>query len=55
MAAGEAGTYPLVYPGQAGFEEGKLSVPGPLGSAILEERVGEVVRVHAPAGTRSQS
>jgi regulator of nucleoside diphosphate kinase len=51
MATGEADTYILVYPGEASFEDGKLSVLAPLGSAIMGERVGDVVRVRAPAGT----
>lgn len=52
MATGEADTYTLVYPGGASFEEGKRSVLVPLESAIRGERVGDVVRVRAPAGMR---
>ncbi|HOB76206.1 MAG TPA: GreA/GreB family elongation factor [Phycisphaerae bacterium] len=52
LATGETDTWTLVYPGEASFAEGKLSVVAPLGSAILGTRVGDVVRVRAPGGTR---
>lgn len=48
----ESEVYTLVYPGEANFEEGKLSVVAPLGSAILGARVGSVVNVRAPGGVR---
>lgn len=34
----------VVYPEQAGYEEDQISVLSPLGTAILGQRVGDVVR-----------
>lgn len=52
LATGEIETYTLVYPGDASFEDGRLSVVAPLGSAIQGTRVGDVISVRVPAGTR---
>lgn len=52
LATGETETYTLVYPGEANFEDGRLSVVAPLGSAILGMRAGDVVTVRTPVGNR---
>lgn len=44
--------YTLVYPEEADFETGKLSVLAPMGLAMLGAWVGQVVRFDAPAGKR---
>ena len=49
---GTAEVYTLVYPEEADFAQGKVSVLAPLGSALLGARVGSVINVHAPAGVR---
>jgi regulator of nucleoside diphosphate kinase len=48
----ERETYTLAYPGEADIQTGKLSVLAPLGIALLGARVGQTVKVHAPAGLR---
>jgi regulator of nucleoside diphosphate kinase len=45
--------YTLVYPEEADFEAGKLSVLSPLGRALLGAREGDSVEVDAPAGVRT--
>lgn len=45
--------YTVVYPQQADGEEDKLSVLSPLATAILGNRVGDVVRCCVPSGTRT--
>lgn len=42
----------VVYPDQAGHEDDLISVLSPLGTAILGNRVGDVVRCAMPSGTR---
>jgi regulator of nucleoside diphosphate kinase len=45
-------TYTLVYPEEADFSAGKLSVLAPMGTALLGARAGQEVEFEAPAGTR---
>jgi regulator of nucleoside diphosphate kinase len=45
-------SYTLVYPEQADIANGKLSVLAPIGTAVLGQRVGDVLRWHVPAGRR---
>jgi len=42
--------YTLVSPEEADFQSGKISVTSPVGQGLLGRKVGEVVKVKAPAG-----
>jgi len=42
----------LVFPGEADFERGKISVLAPIGTALIGYRAGDTVEWHVPAGTR---
>ncbi|MBU9888381.1 MAG: nucleoside diphosphate kinase regulator [Candidatus Omnitrophica bacterium] len=42
----------IVYPNNADFENGKISVLAPIGMALLGYRVGDVVEWPVPAGMR---
>lgn len=42
--------YILVSPEEADFQAGKISVTSPVGQGLLGRKVGEVVKVKAPAG-----
>ena len=42
----------IVYPGNADFEKGKISVLAPIGMALLGYRVGHNVEWPVPAGMR---
>jgi regulator of nucleoside diphosphate kinase len=48
----EADVYTLVYPEQADIANGRLSVLAPIGTAVLGQRVGDVLRWSVPAGRR---
>ena len=43
-------TYMLVNPHEANLREGKISVKSPIGQALLNKKVGDVVEVRVPAG-----
>jgi transcription elongation factor GreA len=43
--------YTLVSPEESNFEENKISVTSPVGSALLGKGKGETVRISVPAGT----
>jgi regulator of nucleoside diphosphate kinase len=45
-------TFTLVFPEDANHLERKMSVLAPVGAAILGARVGELLHVQVPAGTR---
>jgi regulator of nucleoside diphosphate kinase len=45
-------TFTLVWPEEANLVERKMSVLAPVGAAILGARVGELLHVNVPAGTR---
>lgn len=47
----ESETYHVVGPTEADPRSGKISNESPLGVALLGHKVGDVVRVKAPAGT----
>jgi regulator of nucleoside diphosphate kinase len=51
LDSGERRRCTLVFPGEAGREEGALSIFAPLGAALLGRREGEVVACPAPGGT----
>ncbi|MEO8196820.1 MAG: nucleoside diphosphate kinase regulator [Thermoanaerobaculia bacterium] len=44
--------YTLVYPQEADFAEGKISVLAPIGAAMLGYRVGDEIEWTVPAGLR---
>jgi regulator of nucleoside diphosphate kinase len=48
-----AEVYTLVYPDEADLSKGRLSVLAPLGTALIGEREGSVVKVLSAAGTRA--
>lgn len=44
--------YTLVYPSEANFAEGKISVLAPIGAAMIGYRVGDEIEWDMPGGTR---
>lgn len=44
--------YTLVFPSEAKFDEGKISVLAPVGTAMLGYRVGSVIEWQVPSGLR---
>jgi len=53
LVTGEHETYTLVLPHDADIAEGRLSILAPIGTAIIGERVGNVVHWRVPDGRRS--
>jgi regulator of nucleoside diphosphate kinase len=49
---GEDKTYTLVFPRDADFAQGKISVLAPIGTAILGYRVGDVIEWRVPGGRK---
>lgn len=49
---GTSSVYTIVFPGNADFERGKISILAPLGIALLGYRVGDTVDWTMPGGTR---
>ena len=45
-------TYTLVSPHEANIREGKISVKSPIGQALLNKSVGDVVEVQVPVGVQ---
>lgn len=43
-------TYIIASPHEANLREGKISIKSPIGQALLNKKVGDVVDVHVPAG-----
>ena len=43
-------TYTIASPHEANLREGKISIKSPIGQALLNKRVGDVVEVTVPAG-----
>jgi regulator of nucleoside diphosphate kinase len=52
LEAGTTHTYTIVFPADADYEKGKISILAPLGTALLGYRIGDVVNWHMPGGTR---
>ncbi|MFA0750964.1 MAG: hypothetical protein SLRJCFUN_001367 [Candidatus Fervidibacter sp.] len=50
LATGKRVTYRIVGPFEANPLEGKVSYQSPLGEALMEKKVGDIVEVRAPAG-----
>ena len=45
-------TYTLVSPHEANLREGKISIKSPIGQALLNKTVGDVVEVQVPVGVQ---
>lgn len=52
LVSGESNTYSLVFPTEADFAEGKISVLAPIGTAILGYRQGDTIEWPVPSGVR---
>jgi regulator of nucleoside diphosphate kinase len=52
LSSGEAEEYELAYPADADFEQNRISVLAPVGTAILGYRAGDVIDWAVPAGLR---
>jgi transcription elongation factor GreA len=46
-------TFTIVGPGEVNPRQGRISSQSPVGKALMERRVGEVVEVETPAGTHT--
>lgn len=44
--------YTLVYPQEANYSEGKISIVAPIGAAMLGYRVGDLIEWEVPSGRR---
>ena len=52
LDTGEVMVYTLVFPSEANFDEGKISVLAPVGTAMLGYRVGDSIEWEVPSGRR---
>ncbi len=52
LVSGEANTYSLVFPQEADFSEGKISILAPIGTAILGYKRGDIIEWPVPSGLR---
>jgi len=52
LVSGEANTYSLVFPSEADFSQGKISVLAPIGTAILGYKSGDTIEWPVPSGVR---
>lgn len=52
VVTGEANTYSLVFPTEADFNEGKISILAPIGTAILGYKSGDTIEWSVPSGLR---
>jgi regulator of nucleoside diphosphate kinase len=52
LDTGEEMVYWLAFPTEANFDEGKISVLAPVGTAILGYRRGDVIEWEVPSGAR---
>ena len=52
LVSGDSNTYSLVFPTEADFVEGKISVLAPIGTAILGYRLGDTIEWPVPSGLR---
>jgi regulator of nucleoside diphosphate kinase len=53
LDTGREMTYTLVFPRDADFSQGKISVLAPIGTAILGYRAGDVIEWNVPGGQRN--
>jgi regulator of nucleoside diphosphate kinase len=49
----ESRVYTIVFPSEANYEQGKISILAPLGVALLGYRVGDTVEWNVPRGVRT--
>lgn len=49
---GEHLVYSLVFPDDADFEEGKISILSPIGSSLIGYRVGDLISFPTPKGSK---
>ena len=52
LVSGDENTYSLVFPTEADFSEGKISVLEPIGMAILGYKQGDTIKWSVPSGMR---
>lgn len=52
LRANDVRVMTLVFPEEADFDNGLISVVAPIGAAILGYRVGDTVKLQAPGGPR---
>ncbi len=52
MDTKEEQTFELIIPDAMDIDDGQISVASPLGSALVEKKVGQVTEVRLPFGTR---
>jgi len=52
LNTGEKMTFRLVFPSDADFERGKVSILAPLGTAMIGYRAGDTVTWQVPSGIR---
>ena len=52
LVSGESKIYSLVFPTEANFSEGKISVLAPIGTAILGYKSGDSIEWPVPSGVR---
>jgi regulator of nucleoside diphosphate kinase len=45
-------TYQLTFPTEANFDDGKISVLAPIGTAMIGYRRGDVIEWEVPSGVR---
>jgi len=51
LATKQTMTYTIVSPHEMNLQAGKISLKSPVGQALMDKKAGDVVDVHAPAGT----
>jgi regulator of nucleoside diphosphate kinase len=52
LVSEDSNTYSVVFPTEADFAEGKISVLAPIGTAILGFRKGDTIEWQVPSGVR---
>ena len=52
LVTGQANTYSLVFPTEADFKEGKISILAPIGTAILGYKSGDTIEWSVPSRLR---
>ena len=52
LNTGEEMVYTLVFPTEANYDEGKISVLAPVGTAMLGYRAGDTIEWQVPSGLR---
>lgn len=55
LGTSEEMIYRLVFPTEANYDEGKISVLAPIGTAMLGYRSGDVIEWQVPSGVRRLS